>query len=74
MRHPLLTSFGTIFWSISWTICQAFVSQCINYSFYFKGFGNQKRLDVHMTNEDCPGKPHPNWHCANFGTIFWSIS
>ena len=59
------TNFGTIFLSISWTICQAFVSQCINYSFYFKGFGNQKRLDVHMTNGDCPGKPNPKWHYTN---------
>ena len=59
------TIFGTIFWSISWTICQAFVSQCINYSFYCKGFGNQKRLDAHMTNGDCPGKPNPKWHYTN---------
>ena len=44
--------------------------QFINSSFHIKGFGNQKRLDVHMTNDDCPEKPHPNWHCANFGKIF----
>ena len=38
---------------------------CINLSFYFKGFGNQKRLDAHMTNGDCPGKPNPKWHYTN---------
>jgi len=30
-----------------------------------KGFGNQKRLDAHMTNGDCPGKPNPKWHYTN---------
>ena len=48
-------------------IYQADVRQpsCINLSFYFKGFGNQKRLDAHMTNGDCPGKPNPKWHYTN---------
>lgn len=30
-----------------------------------KGFGNQKRLDTHMTNGECPGKPNPKWHYTN---------
>ena len=33
-----------------------------------KGFGNQKRLDSHMSNGDCPGKPNPKWHYTNMGT------
>ena len=29
------------------------------------GFGNQKRLDAHIKNGDCPGKPNPKWHYTN---------
>ena len=33
-----------------------------------KGFQNKKKLEHHISNGDCPGKPNPKWHYFNYVT------